>query len=91
MKLIELLDVMYPQMRIEIAVTDIDAYGNTPPDFDGKADYIPISYLRRYGDYYVQEINGSLVDESDVKFDKKGGLYFKNAIQIFICKEEKNV
>nr|WP_302684638.1 hypothetical protein [uncultured Dialister sp.] len=91
MKLIELLDVMDPQMRIEITVTDIDAYGNTPPDFDGKADYIPISYLRRYGGYYVQEISGSLVDESDVKFDKKGGLYFKNAIQIFICKEEKNV
>lgn len=91
MKLHDLLDVMDPQMRIEITVTDIDAYGNTLPDFDGKADYIPISYLRRYGDYYVQEISSSLADKSDVRFDKKGGLYFKNAIQIFICKEEENV
>lgn len=88
MKLHELLDVMDPQMRIEIEFTDIDACGNTLPDYDGKVDYVPISFLRRYGDYYVQEISGSLVDESDVEFDKKGGLYFKNAIQIFICKEE---
>lgn len=88
MKLHDLLDVMDPDMRIEIIFTDIDVYGNTLQDFDGKADDITISFLRRYGDYYVQEISGSLVDESDVKFDKKGGLYFKNSIQIFICKEE---
>lgn len=89
MKLHELLDVMDTQMRIEILFTDIDAHGNTLPDFDGKVDYVPISFLRRYGDYYVQEISGSLVDESDVKFDQKGGVYFKNAIQIFIQREEE--
>ena len=89
MKLHDLLDVMDPNMRIEIIFTDIDVYGNTLQDFDGKADDITISFLRRYGDYYVQEISGSLVDESDVKFDKKGGLYFKNAIQIYLQRGEK--
>lgn len=89
MKLHDLLDVMDSQMRIEIIVTDIDAYGGTPEGYDGKANYIPLSVLRRYGDYDVQEISSSLVDESDVKFDQKGGLYIKNAIQIFIQREEE--
>lgn len=89
MKLHDLINVVDPQMRIEIIVTDIDAYGGTPDGYDGKADYIPLSVLRRYGDYYVQEISGSLVDESDVKFDQKGGLYIKNSIQIFIQREEE--
>ena len=89
MKLHELLDVMDAQVRVEIIFTDIDVYGNTLQDFDGKADDITISFLRRYGDYYVQEISGSLADESDVKFDEKGGVYIKNAIQIFIQREEE--
>lgn len=89
MKLHELLDVMDTQIRIEILFTDIGAYGNALPDFDGKVDCVPISFLRKYGDYYVQEISGSLVDESDVKFDQKGGLYIKNSIQIFIQREEE--
>lgn len=89
MKLHELIDVMDPQMRIEILFTDIGDCGNAFPDFDGKVDYVPISFLRRYGDYYIQEISGSLVDESDVKFDQKGGVYLKNAIQIFIQREEE--
>lgn len=87
MKLHELLDVMVAQVRVEIIVC-VDDCGGTITVFDGKAGRVLSSILRKYGACDVREINGSLVDESDVKFDKKGGLYFKNSIQIFICKEE---
>lgn len=87
MKLHDLLDVMVAQVRVEIIVC-VDDCGGTITVFDGKAGRVLSSILRKYGDCDVREINGPLVDESDVKFDKKGGLYFKNSIQIFICKEE---
>ena len=36
MKLHDLLDVMDPQMRIEIIVTEVDTYGGILIAFDGK-------------------------------------------------------
>ena len=46
MKLHDLLDVMDPQMRIEIIVTEVDTYGGILIAFDGKAGRIPLSVLR---------------------------------------------
>lgn len=83
MKLHELLDVIGAKARVEIIVCVNDC-GGTITVFDGKAGRVLSSILREYGAWDVREINGPLVDESDVEFDKKGGLYFKNAIQIFI-------
>lgn len=83
MKLHELLDVMNTQVRVEIIVC-VDDCGGALTVFDGKAGRVLSSILREYGTWDVREINGPLVDESDVEFDKKGGLYFKNAIQIVI-------
>ena len=86
MKLHDLLDVMDAQMRIEIILMGVDAYGVTFKVFDGKADYIPISVLREYGDYDVSGIDELSVNKYDVKFDENGNLLFtfKNAIRIFV-------
>lgn len=90
MKLHDLLDVMDPQMRIEIIVTEADAYGGILKAFDGKVERIPISTLRRYGDYDVERIDRPSLDHGDngydVEFDGYGTLcfWFKNAIQIYL-------
>lgn len=90
MKLHDLLDVMDSQMRIEIIVTEVDAYGGTLGVFDDEACRIPLSVLRRYGDYDVEGIGRPSLDDVDdrynVKYDESGTLCFsfKNTIQIFI-------
>ena len=78
MKLHDLLDVMDAQMRIEIIA------------FDGKAGRIPLSVLRRYGDYDVGRIDRPSIDSGDdeyhVAFDENGVLRFtfKNTIHIYL-------
>ena len=86
MKLHDLIDVMDPQMRIEIIVTEVDAYGGILIAFDGKAGRIPLSVLRRYGDYDVGRIERPSIDEYHVAFDENGVLRFtfKNTIHIYL-------
>lgn len=90
MKLRELLDVMDPQIRIEIIVTEVDAYGGILKAFNGKASRIPRSVLRKYGDYDVGRIDRPSIDAGDdeyhVAFDENGFLRFtfKNTIHIYL-------
>lgn len=78
MKLRELLDVMDSQIRVEIFVTEVDAYGPLTA-FPSKAKYIPVSVLRRYGDHNVLRIERPLPlyerdDGRNVEFDGNGTL-----------------
>lgn len=91
MKLHELLDVMDPLIRIEIIVTEVDAYGSLTKAFEGKAGRIPRSVLRRYGNYDVGMIIdrpsiGVGDDDYHVVFDENGFLRFtfKNTIHIYL-------
>lgn len=90
MKLHDLLDVMDPQIRIEIIVTEVDAYGGLLKAFEGKAGCIPSSVLSRYGNYDVGRIDRPSIyagdDDYHVVFDENGFLRFtfKNTIHIYL-------